>query len=160
MSIVAGSGIKAPDVVAGETPPVGTTYIQLPISQSLSPAGMGWQGTWHYLGDGTLPSYGGAFFRTEGGNALAFNGGLQADSLGPHSHTYSLNTGGMSANAAHSHYQYTGQLDDSNFSNSEGQYPPGAGTNAYDNGLVTSTTNIDHTQAEPTRTTIMDLVER
>ena len=144
MSIAIGSGMVATEVVTAESPPVGFTYIQFPTAQSLAPAALGWQGTWHYLGDGTLPSLGGGFFRAEGGNASTLNSGSQIGTVASHSHSISGSTGAMSANASHTHVQFTGSRDDGNFSNSYGQYPPGDGPGQTAYGPYTSGTNTDH----------------
>nr|BDD43793.1 hypothetical protein 12 [Spirochaetaceae bacterium] len=62
-------------------PPIGATYVQFPGE---SDPGSLWSGTtWSTLFDTE-----GIFFRTEGGNALAFGGGVQTDELKSHSHTY------------------------------------------------------------------------
>ena len=55
-----------------DCPPLGATYVQYPRTKS--PAEIWFLATWEVL------DYGGAFFRTEGGNALPFNASLEVSS--------------------------------------------------------------------------------
>jgi hypothetical protein len=64
-----------------------------------------------------------------------------------HQHNVTGNTGAMNQNSSHNHQQYVGTVDDKNFSNSFGQYPPGDGPGVNANGLYVSTTNTDHLHA-------------
>jgi hypothetical protein len=112
--------------------PVGCYYTQYPATptpQSLI------GGTWSNVSS----IYAGLFFRAEGGNAGAFNTSgvtTQAQDIQPHNHI-----------------QYTGGVDDQNFTDSLGQYPPGDTSNGPRNtGLVTGTTGGIETR--PVNTTI------
>jgi len=53
--------------------PIGYVYTQYP--GQLAPYELGFYGSWSTL------DYGGAFFRSEGGNAIGFNGGAQGDAI-------------------------------------------------------------------------------
>lgn len=104
------------DLVLDSVFPVGSIYTQFP--NQLDPAGLNYPGTWSNVSS----SYAGDFFRVEGGNAVSFEGGEQTDEIKSHTHT-----------------QYTGTVDDKNFSSSNGQYPPGDGPGVNDTGLTVST---------------------
>ena len=60
-------------------------------------------------------------------------------------HSHGGGTGWMNQNWNHSHVQYIGHYDDYNFTSGWGQYPPGDGPNANNNGCVTSGTDTNHT---------------
>jgi len=70
--------------------PVGSTYIQMP--GEATPSSL-FGGTWTLLFNNE-----GIFFRTEGGNASSFGGGIQSDELKSHTHSGSTNSAG-----AHTH---------------------------------------------------------
>ena len=74
----------------GDPMPVGSTYIQMP--GEATPSSL-FGGTWSLLFNNE-----GIFFRTEGGNALSFGGGIQADEIKSHTHSGSTNSAG-----AHTH---------------------------------------------------------
>ena len=74
--------------------PIGVCYTQYPNTPAPSSL---FGGTWTNI----TANYAGLFFRAEGGNALAFNGGAQAGDVGPHTHTFSGQTGGQSADHTH-----------------------------------------------------------
>jgi hypothetical protein len=64
--------------------PVGKIYFQLPGEND--PATLGLPGTWTDVS----ANYAGEFFRVVGGNALAFNGGLQGHAFQTHKHSGSF----------------------------------------------------------------------
>jgi len=66
--------------------PVGSTYIQMPGEAAPSTL---FGGTWSLLFSNE-----GIFFRTEGGNASSFGGGIQEDELKSHTHSGSTNSAG------------------------------------------------------------------
>ena len=63
----------------GGCPPINATYVQYP--QCKSPQEIWFTTTWTEL------NYSGAFFRASGGNAAAFNGGKQGQSIQSHNHS-------------------------------------------------------------------------
>ena len=65
----------------GGCPPINATYVQYP--QCKSPQEIWFTATWEVV------NYGGAFFRAEGGNANAFNGDKQGQSIQSHDHSFS-----------------------------------------------------------------------
>lgn len=73
--------------------PIGATYIQFPGRDSPSTL---FGGTWSQIFNTE-----GVFFRTEGGNASAFGGGVQGGAIQSHGHS-------ASTGAAGSHYHLTG----------------------------------------------------
>ena len=60
-------------------------------------------------------------------------------------HTHGGTTGGMNQNWNHNHTQYVGNRDDGNMTSCWGQYPPGDGPGAMDNGCYYSGTDTNHT---------------
>jgi hypothetical protein len=111
--------------------PVGICYTQYPNTPT--PMTL-FGGTWANIS----AAYAGLFFRAEGGNAGAFNTTgvtVQDQDIQPHNHI-----------------QYTGGVDDKNFSDNVGQYPPGDGPGQKDTGLVSGTTGWNETR--PVNTTI------
>ena len=67
--------------VKNEMFPIGSMYLQLPNMGT--PTILNYPGTWTNVS----ADYAGDFFRVEGGNALAFEGGEQSDELKSHTHT-------------------------------------------------------------------------
>ena len=82
-SLVTDTGRRASPMpnILDITFPVGYIYAQYP--GALTPAAMGWPGTWEAQFETE-----GVFFRTPSGRALAFGGGIQSDMVGPHTHPY------------------------------------------------------------------------
>ena len=66
----------------GGCPPINATYVQFP--QQASPNEL-----WGNISTWTELNYSGAFFRASGGNAAAFNGGKQWQSIQSHNHNFS-----------------------------------------------------------------------
>ena len=88
--------------------PIGVIYTQYP--QQKSPQELFPNTTWEEL------KYDGAFFRASGGNAAAFNGGKQGQSIQSHNHTFSW-SGSHShgvTDPGHSHGVRTGTQDGHN----------------------------------------------
>ena len=88
--------------------PIGVIYTQYP--QQKSPQELFPNTTWEEL------KYDGAFFRASGGNAAAFNGGKQGQSIRSHNHTFSW-SGSHShgvTDPGHSHGVPTGTQDGRN----------------------------------------------
>jgi hypothetical protein len=112
--------------------PVGICYTQYPNTPT--PMTL-FGGTWANISS----MYAGLFFRAEGGNAGAFNPTgvtVQSQDIQPHNHI-----------------QYTDGVDDKNFTDLVGQYPPGDASNGpHNTGLVTGTTGGIETR--PVNTTI------
>jgi len=113
----AGDTMTGDLIVQGKNPyPIGGIYFQLPGKSA--PASL-FVGTWTNISS----QFSGVFFRAEGGNASAFGGGTQADEI-----------------RSHNHVQWTGALDDSNFTSGSGQFPPGDGPGQNNTNITTGST--------------------
>lgn len=84
----------------GGCPPINATYVQYP--QCKSPQEIWFTTTWTEL------NYSGAFFRASGGNAAAFNGGKQGQSIQSHNHTGNTSTNGNHAHTIGFAYEFYG----------------------------------------------------
>jgi hypothetical protein len=126
---VAGDTMTGDLTVNGKNPyPIGGVYFQLP--GQAEPALL-FVGNWSDIS----ASFAGVFFRVAGGNASAFESGTQAQDI-----------------QSHTHIQYTGTIDDSNFTSGNGQFPPADGPGKNNTGITTGATG--GTETRPINVTI------
>lgn len=111
--------------------PIGFVYIQFPGMSLPSNLMMG---TWSNISS----NFAGDFFRAEGGNALAFEGGEQPSANLLHTHGNG-STGGMSGNDPHAHSNGMASMSVSSASGSQRATPPPASN--------TGSTSIAHTHS-------------
>lgn len=105
--------------------PIGYVYTQYPGKDS--PATLNFKGTWTNIS----ATFAGNFFRTEGGNASAFESGQQADTLKSHNHTY----------------------DKQNISTTRESLGSGTSTRVLSAVTVTNTSNTGDTETKPVNET-------